>query len=128
MAPNAAEPQNQPLESDSVEAQLVSYAQDLRRLLREEQRIRADATQAKQFGELRGRELSALNSLVQGWLAELFELEEEYESVLDRLEEVAQTTQPSEARERLQVLVREGRARLQKRREHDLAPGPSSPA
>ena len=93
----------------SFEEQLAQYAKDLQELYRGKTTAERTAANSQQQANLRSNEINALNKFLQGRLGEMFQLEAEYESLLDSLAGVVDNVQPPILRRTVQVWVDHGR-------------------
>ncbi|MDP6453503.1 MAG: hypothetical protein QF898_09365 [SAR202 cluster bacterium] len=96
----------------SIEAQLTQYAKDLQELYRGKTSAEQTAASSKQQANLRSHEINALNKFLQGRLGEMFQLEAEYESLLDSLAGVVDNVQPPILRRTVQTWIDHGRGVL----------------
>jgi hypothetical protein len=93
----------------SIEEQLAQYAKDLQELYRGMTSAEKTTASSKQQANLRSHEINALNKFLQGRLGEMFQLEAEYESLLDGLAGIVENIQPPILRRTVQSYVDHGR-------------------
>jgi hypothetical protein len=93
----------------SIEEQLTQYARDLQELYQGKTTAERIAAVSEQQANLRSHEINALNKFLQGRLGEMFQLEAEYESLIDSLAAVVDNIQPPILRRTLQTWVDHGR-------------------
>ena len=98
----------------AIEEQLAQYARDLQELYRGRKDLERTAAQTQHKFQLRSHEVAALNKFLQGRLGEMFEMEAEYQTLLDELERVVDGIQPNMLRTTIRAWIEHGRQVLGK--------------
>ena len=104
----------------SVEEQLANYAKDINQLFLAHRRVEETAKESLRSLQLREREVSALNKFLQRRLAEMFELEVEYEILLDQLEQNLDQIEHLWDRALAEKWISDGRSVLKKLRDQKI--------
>ena len=98
----------------TVEAQLAQYARDLQELYKGRKDLERTAADTQQQFLLRSHEVAALNKFLQGRLGEMFQMEAEFETLLDGLESVVESIQPAMLRTTIRSWVEHAKEVLEK--------------
>ena len=98
----------------TVEAQLAQYATDLQELYKGRKDLERTAADTQQQFLLRSHEVAALNKFLQGRLGEMFQMEAEFETLLDGLESVVESIQPAMLRTTIRAWVEHAKQVLEK--------------
>lgn len=96
----------------SIEEQLARYAKDMTELFSAHKRLEQTAGDTNRLLQMRAHEVGALNEFMRNRLAELFQLEAAYDSLLEQLERNLDRVEPQAIKQAVQKWVIDGRSLL----------------